>query len=88
VGSRNKQRPTFEKRQREIARQERQAEKRARRQARADGLIPPDDEFSEVEFDEYGEPIASAAESTMTPGAAEAEAADAGDAGDMHSERI
>jgi hypothetical protein len=38
VGSRNKQRPTFEKRQREIARQERQAEKRARRRARAEGL--------------------------------------------------
>ena len=38
MGSRNKQRPTFEKRQREIARQERQAEKRARRRARAEGL--------------------------------------------------
>ncbi len=38
MGSRNRQRPTFEKRQREIARQERQAEKRARRRDRAAGI--------------------------------------------------
>jgi hypothetical protein len=35
MGSRNRQRATFQKRQREMARQERQAEKRARRQGRA-----------------------------------------------------
>jgi len=36
VGSRNRQRATFEKRQREIAKKERQAEKRARRQSKGD----------------------------------------------------
>jgi hypothetical protein len=35
MGSRNRQRATFQKRQREMLRQERQAEKRARRQGRA-----------------------------------------------------
>jgi len=34
MGSRNRQRATFQKRQREMARQERQAEKRARRQGK------------------------------------------------------
>jgi hypothetical protein len=36
VGGRNKQRATFEKRQREMSRLERQAEKRARRQGKVD----------------------------------------------------
>lgn len=36
MGSRNRSRATFEKRQRELARQERQAEKRARRQGRTE----------------------------------------------------
>jgi hypothetical protein len=36
MAGRGKQRATFEKRQRELARQERQAEKRARRQGRAE----------------------------------------------------
>ena len=36
MGGRNKQRATFEKRQREMSRLERQAEKRARRQGRTD----------------------------------------------------
>jgi hypothetical protein len=36
MGSRNKQRATFEKRQRELARKERQAAKRARRHGNPD----------------------------------------------------
>jgi hypothetical protein len=46
VGSRNKQRATFEKRQREMARQERQAEKRARR--RAKGEQPDENDAAHV----------------------------------------
>jgi hypothetical protein len=37
VGSRNRQRATFEKRQREIQRRERQAQKRARRHGKIEG---------------------------------------------------
>jgi hypothetical protein len=37
MGGRNRQRATFEKRQRELARQERQADKRARRAAQGEG---------------------------------------------------
>jgi hypothetical protein len=65
VGSRNKQRPTFEKRQREIARQERQAEKRARRRARAEGLEEEPRDPEAPAFDESGLPIT---DETITPG--------------------
>jgi hypothetical protein len=43
MGSRNRQRATFQKRQREMARQERQAEKRARRQGREEPVAPDRD---------------------------------------------
>ena len=43
MGSRNRQRATFQKRQREMARQERQAEKRARRQGRDEPVAPDRD---------------------------------------------
>jgi hypothetical protein len=76
VGSRNKQRPTFEKRQREIARQERQAEKRARRRARAEGLDleqPEPDPNAPVYPDELGvyegENTTPATDESVTPGA-------------------
>jgi hypothetical protein len=45
MGSRNRQRATFQKRQREMQRQERQAEKRARRQGR---IVPDADERDDV----------------------------------------
>jgi hypothetical protein len=41
VGSRNRQRATFEKRQREIQRRERQALKRARRHGKGEGDAGP-----------------------------------------------
>jgi hypothetical protein len=79
VGSRNKQRPTFEKRQREIARQERQAEKRARRRARAEGLEEESPYGEAGATDEFGMPIPhdadtpsddadAPADETITPG--------------------
>ncbi|MEX0664381.1 MAG: hypothetical protein WD598_06365 [Acidimicrobiia bacterium] len=72
MGSRNKQRPTFEKRQREIARQERQAEKRARRRARAEGLDEDQRDPEAPVYDADGFPIDASAvptdDQTITPG--------------------
>ena len=51
MGSRNKQRATFEKRQREMARQERQAEKRARRQAKGEQSGDEDPGFGVITED-------------------------------------
>ena len=69
MGSRNRQRPTFEKRQREIARQERQAEKRARRRARAEGL---EDEPVDPDVDPDAPPldddVSAVTDQTVTPG--------------------
>jgi hypothetical protein len=53
VGSRNRQRATFEKRQREMAKKERQAEKRARRQ----GKLEPESTSTPPAFMPTGFPI-------------------------------
>jgi hypothetical protein len=53
VGSRNRQRATFEKRQREMAKKERQAEKRARRQ----GRLEPEERSTPPAFMPTGFPI-------------------------------
>ena len=70
MGSRNKQRPTFEKRQREIARQERQAEKRARRRARADGTYeePAEHDANEHEVNEPTDFEVQVPDQSSTPG--------------------
>lgn len=49
---RNKQRSTFEKRQREISRREKQAEKRARRQGKVMDQVPDEPEREPLSAEE------------------------------------